>query len=46
MFLVVDDEEQVVDVVTNILKGLGYRVTSTTSSQGAQLRSLPFKRLI
>lgn len=35
--LVVDDEEQVLDVVTNILKGLGYRVTSTTSSQEALL---------
>ncbi len=35
--LVVDDEEQVLDVVTNILKGLGYRVTSTTSAHEALL---------
>ncbi|MFH2124710.1 MAG: ATP-binding protein [Pseudomonadota bacterium] len=35
--LVVDDEEQVLDVVTNIMKGLGYRVTNTTSSQEALL---------
>jgi CheY-like chemotaxis protein/two-component sensor histidine kinase len=35
--LVVDDEEQVLDVVTNILKGLGYGVTGMTSAQKALL---------
>lgn len=35
--LVVDDEGQVIDVVTNILQGLGYRVTSRTSAQEALL---------
>ncbi len=35
--LVVDDEEQVLDVITNILKGLGYRVTGSTSGQEALL---------
>ncbi|MEK6201143.1 MAG: ATP-binding protein, partial [Desulfobulbaceae bacterium] len=36
--LFVDDEVQVLDVVTHLLKGLGYRVTSTTSAQEALLR--------
>jgi len=35
--LVVDDDEQVVDVVTSILQGLGYKVTSSISAQEALL---------
>ena len=35
--LVVDDEEQVLDVVTSILQGLGYKVTSSASAQEALL---------
>jgi CheY-like chemotaxis protein len=34
---VVDDDEQVVDVVTSILQGLGYKVTSSISAQEALL---------
>jgi two-component system, cell cycle sensor histidine kinase and response regulator CckA len=35
--LLVDDEIQVIDVVASILEGLGYKVTSRTSSQEALL---------
>lgn len=41
--LVVDDEIQVLDVVNHILKGLGYRVTTTTSAQDALLLVLEAK---
>ncbi|MCX5871286.1 MAG: ATP-binding protein [Deltaproteobacteria bacterium] len=35
--LVVDDEEQVLNIITSMLTGLGYRVTSKSSSQEALL---------
>ena len=35
--LIVDDEEQVLNIITSMLNGLGYRVTSKSSSQEALL---------
>lgn len=35
--LVVDDEEQVLNIITSMLNGLGYKVTSKSSSQEALL---------
>ncbi len=41
--LVVDDEEQVLNIITSILSGLGYRVTGKSSSQEALLLFMEMK---